>query len=100
LHFHVLQLLLYKSEINALQLKPDDLHTFDALAFWASKMQSALRPLAIQAIRVLTIPRSGSVIESTFSLVQHIQANKRVRLGAQQVESELMIKMNGHMINY
>ncbi len=47
-----------------------------------------------------TILRSGAVIETAFSLVQHIQAYKRTRLDVKQVENELMSRMNEHMINY
>jgi hypothetical protein len=72
---------------------------------------TTMRPLAAQAIRVLTVPRSGAVIESSFSLVQLLQVGhrqlaqssgaqgtRRLSLSAEQSQNEMLIRMNDHLI--
>jgi hypothetical protein len=79
---HYSQLELYTREVAALKLTVKDLYTFDSLSFWTAKLSTALRPLALQAIRVLILPRSGGMIESAFSLVQLLQVCARLHLPA------------------
>jgi len=58
-----------------------------------------MRPLALQAIRVLTIARSGGVIEGAFSLVQLLQSNRRVNVSAHQTHNEMLIRCNYRLID-
>ncbi len=50
-------------------------------------------------IPVLTIPRSGGLIEGAFSLVQLLQANRRVNVSALQTHNEMMIRCNYRLID-
>lgn len=81
-----------------MRLRPADIYAFDVYAFWRSKLATALRPLALQAIRVLTLPRSGAVIEGAFSIVQLLQSNRRVNVGAEQTQTECLIRLNPHIL--
>lgn len=66
----------------------------DVVKYWTSKLDSTMHPLAVQALRVLTIPRSGAVIESAFSIVSLLQSNRRINLKQPQTEVEMMIRAN------
>ncbi len=50
------QLDLYRSEVKAMRLKPEEIARFDSLTYWSGKLTTNMRPLALQAIRV-EIPR-------------------------------------------
>lgn len=110
-----LQLLMYKQEVDVLAFNPmkvtENLKNFDVLKYWSNKLTTTMRPLAAQAIRVLTVPRSGAVIESSFSLVQLLQVGhrqpaqfsgtqgtRRLSLSAEQTQNEMLIRMNDHLI--
>lgn len=72
-----LQLQKYKSDVDSMGYNgvkaADAFASCDSLNYWANKFNTTLEPVAVQAIRVLTVSRSGAIIESTFSLVELLQ---------------------------
>jgi hypothetical protein len=63
------------TDVRALGLRREAVYEHDALKYWAEKLATVLRPLALVAIKVLTVPRSGAIIECAFSLVVLLQVS-------------------------
>lgn len=65
----------------------------DAVKFWTAK-RVTFGEIAKYALNILSVPASSAGIERIFSLASIVQGGQRRRLGAENTEKELMIKVN------
>ena len=77
---------------NLLQTAPDPIE------FWKQKLGTSMKELALLALDILAVPATSAGTERVFSHAGIATANRRQRLSAENLENEVMMRVNSDFL--